>query len=570
MAEENESPSGKKRRVIHWNPDAGREAIQQRWTLKRILLWGVGGFFAVIITLGVVNRVARHVFGIEIFGANPAALAAANAAPESANATFVSQSKAEFAFEQAAKSLSGLQRMPLDHPMLLQRLILLEKALDDGKQFLKAHEWGLAYTTFDALNRDIDVYSRNIKSKQEATQQKNAILVHIKDLEIARQLAPGSLEAALEAAGGANKLLDEGNFLAAKELFDKGYAELEKAKQALSNFVAENLLKGQQALTKGQRIAAKEAFQIVLEKVPGNEDAQRGLKRAENIDRVFALLLQGENLEKQAQYAQAAESYAKAFALDSLSAVAQQGVARASRLEKETKFGTAMAAAQAAVQRRDWGKVITESQNALRVYPQKAEVTAMLKSARENEHRDAVQRSLNKAYAFENEHQWVEARAAYDETLKLEPGLAEANDGFIRSGTVIRALLQYKTYIESAHQLAEKAEFQAAIRRFNDAMASKPSYLVPDETTQRLHAMLMSQNQPVDVTFKSDGKTWVSISNFRAPAQFETSTIKILPGNYEIRGTRRGYQDVLMQLQVRNGSTFPVVNVVCQYTSDRS
>jgi tetratricopeptide (TPR) repeat protein len=196
-------------------------------------------------------------------------------------------------------------------------------------------------------------------------------------------------------------------------------------------------------------------------------------------------------------------------------------------------------------------------------------VQALLKSARENQHRDAVQKALNKAYAFENEHQWVEAHDAYEQVLKLEKNHADATDGFIRTNTVIRALLSYKTYIEAARQLADRTEFQAAIRRFNDAMAVKPSYLVPDEATERLHAMLMQQNTPVEVTIKSDGKTWVSITNFRAPKQFETETFKILPGNYEVRGTRRGYKDVIMSLQVRGGSQLPIVNVVCQYASDR-
>ena len=569
MAEEPESTSGKKRRIIHWNPDAGREAVQLRWTWRRVLLWSVGGFFGVLIALGLINRGLRLV-GIEIFGARATATAGAGTAPENPNAEFVSQSKAELAYESASKSLSGLIRMPLDHPMLQQRLVLLEKSLDDGKQLLRAHEWSLAFATLDALNRDIDTFGRNIKTKQEATQQKGAILVRIKDLEIARNLAPGTLESALESAGAANKLLDEGNFLAAKEEFDHGYAQLKKAEQAVSNFVAENLLRGQQALTKGQRAAAMEAFKAALEKAPGNETALLGLKRADTIDRVYALLLQGESLEKQAQYAQAAESYQKAFSLDNQSAAAQAGAARAARLEKETKFEAAFTAAQAAIKRRDWARAITECQNALKVDPKKTEVTAMLRSARENEHRDAVQRALNKAYAFENEHQWVEAHGAYDEVLKLEPDLADAKDGYIRSSMVIRALINYKAYIEAAQQLADSAEFQAAIRRFNDAMAVKPNYLVPDDKTQRLHTMLMAQNVPVDVTFKSDGKTWVSITNYRLLGQIETATLKILPGDYQIMGRRKGYQDVFMKLQVRNGTQLPVVNVVCQYTSDRS
>jgi hypothetical protein len=568
MAEELESPSGKKRRVIHWNPDAGRETQQRRWTVKRVLAWSVGGFFGVLVAAGLVIRGIRLIVGPQFL--RPAGVQVAAVVPENPNTVFVSQSKAELANETATKQLAAVQRMPQDHPQLLQNLIELQKKLQDGQRLLAGHDWAPAFQIFDDLSREIDKYSRNIKAKQEATQKKGAILVRIKDLEIARTLAPGTLEAALDDASQGSKLLDDGSFLAAKEVFDHGYAELAKAEQALTKFVADNLLKGQQALTKGLKAEATEAFKAALEKAPGDENAQKGLKRAETIDRVYALLLQGESFEKQTQYAQAAEAYQKAFSLDAQSAAAQAGVARANRLEKETKFQTAFSAAQAAVARKDWPKVVIEAQNALKVDPKRTDVTAMLKSARENEHREAVQKSLNKAYAFENERQWVEARDAYAETLKLEPDHADAKDGFIRAGTVIRALLQFKTYLDTARQLADKAEFQAAIRRFNDAMSVKPSYLVPDEATERLHTMLMEQNKPIDVTIKSDGKTWVSIANFRAPQQFDQQTFKILPGNYSVRGMRKGYQDVLMTLQVRAGTQLPVVNVVCQYSSDRS
>ena len=59
MAEENETNTGKKRRIIHWNPDAGREQTQRRWTWKRVLAWSVGGFFGLLIVAGIVIRAAK-------------------------------------------------------------------------------------------------------------------------------------------------------------------------------------------------------------------------------------------------------------------------------------------------------------------------------------------------------------------------------------------------------------------------------------------------------------------------------------------------------------------------------
>ncbi len=567
MAEQNDSNMAKKRRVIHWNPDADREPAKSAWTAKRIALWTVGGFFGLLFAAGIVIRAAKLVLGPDIFKPQ-AELVAGQESAADANSGYISETKAQFAHETSGKQLVALRRLPTDHPRQLSALILLEKNFQDAEALLRGREFSRAFAAFQSLDRDIDAFVKNVKARQEAQQADGAIQVKMKDLEVARSLAPGALDAAMSNAAEAHRLLSDGNFAEAKEVFDRGFGELKKASDALARHVQENLVKGQQALAKGQRDAAKDAFNAALEKSPGNEDAMRGLKRAENIDRVFALLLQGDELEKKAQYAQAAESYGKAFTLDSMSAIAQQGQARAMRLEKETKFEAAFSAAQAAFKRREWEKAIAECQNALRVDAKRSDVSAMLKSARENAHADAVKKSLAKGYAYENEHQWKEARDAYNQTLQLEPDQPDAKEGYIRAGTMIRTLLQYERYIADAEQFAAKAEFQAGIRVFNQAMSVKPAYLVNNDKVQQLHEMLMAQNKPVEVTFKSDGKTWFSIENYRLPSQFETNTIKMLPGDYAVIGRRKGYQDVHILLQVRNGTPLQPVTVVCNYQSN--
>ena len=568
MAEETELNIAKKRRIIHWNPDAGHEQVSRRWTWKRIVGWSVGGFFGLLIAAGIVIRVAKLVLGPDVF--QPRAAATAGQTIAAANSAFISQAKAEQLHEMVSKSLGEIRRMPADHPTQKEQMILMQKSFDQGERLLADHEFSKSYIVFEGVSRDIEVFSTNAKIKGEAKQAYDKILLRVKDLELARTLAPGALESAFEAAGAGRQLLNDGNFTGAKKVFDEGFAELTKAEQALANYVRENLLVGQKALTKGGKDEAKKAFQAALEKSPGNEVAAQGLKRAENIDRVYALLQQGDKLEKEARYAEAAESYKKAFALDAFSAAAQEGQSRAARLEKETKFATATSAADAAVKAKDWAKAISEFQVALKVYPQKTDVQALLKSARENAHKEAVQKSLAKGFAYEKAYQWSEARVAYNETLELEPDLADAREGYTRAGTVIRALLQYERYIEAAEQLANTAKFQEAIRRFNEAMAVKPSYLVNSDRVQQLHVLLMAQNKPVDVTFKSDGNTFVSISNFRSPKKMETEVIKMLPGDYDIIGRRKGYNDVQMLLQVRNGTMPPTVTVACNVSSNRN
>lgn len=569
MPDQPEPNLPKKHRVIHWNPEAGNEPVRRRWPWWKVGAAVVGGFFGLLIAAGIVIRGIKLVFGPEVFGTSSAVAGAAEGGVDNPRDAFVSQSRAELARETASKALVELRKLPQDHPRQLERLILLEKSFIAGEAALTARNFGAAFAQFERLNAEIDEFALSVKARGEAQVAYDTILSRIKDLERARSLAPEALESAFAAAGSGKMFLTEGSFIAAKQTLDRGLGDLKRAEEILAAYVEDNLVEGQKALVAGKRDAAETSFKAVLEKAPGNELALRGLERAQHADRVFALLQQANASETQRDYAAAAEFFGKAFELDKHSATAQQGKSRALRLEKETRFSTAFDAAQVAFDRKEWATAITEAEKALKVYPDKEEVKKMLTSARERAHQEAVAASVAKAFAYENQYQWKEARGAYYETLQLEPNHADAKEGYARTGRVIRALIEFYKLVEVAEQKAARAEFQAAIRDFNRAMSLKPEYLEAPERVVQLRDLLEQQNQPVEVTFKGDGKTWISITNFRLLGQAESTTVKILPGDYEVIGRRKGYQDVLLLLQVRNGMPAPVVSVICTLRTDR-
>lgn len=568
MADETEPSGGRKRRIIHWNPEAGSGPVKRRWTWQSILAWTAGGFVGLFLLAAVTIRVTKAVFGPEIFGGGPAATGDA-LAPSDPSLAFVSRSKAELARETANRALNELRRSPQDHQTLLQQLVNLQRAYLGGETLINSGEYGKAFAHYEELNRQIERFSTAVKTKQEAQEAYDAILVKIRELDRARSLAPELLDAAFTLAGTGQGFLATGSFEAAKSSFKQGFVELTKAENLLDEFVQTNLMAGQEALSRGDRAGATAAFRATLEKAPGNEVALQGMARAETIDQVFALIRQARNFESQGKYVEAADAFGRAFALDKFSASAQQGQARALRLDQETRFNSAFEKAEAAFKQRDWPVAIAGYEAALEVYPDKQDVRDQLKAAKDNAHADAVQTALAKAFDHENRYEWAAARVAYDKTLQLDPNHAEAKEGYARSGRIIRALIEYDKLIEVAEERASRAEFQSAIRTFNEAMAVKPSYLANSERVNQLHQLLMSQSQPVDVTFASDGKTWVSISTYRLLGQITSQTVKILPGDYEIIGRRKGYQDVQLILQVRNGTPPPTVSVVCKLRNDR-
>ncbi|MBI4624166.1 MAG: hypothetical protein HY736_13245 [Verrucomicrobia bacterium] len=125
------------------------------------------------------------------------------------------------------------------------------------------------------------------------------------------------------------------------------------------------------------------------------------------------------------------------------------------------------------------------------------------------------------------------------------------------------AQARFNTLMAAAGRYAASAEFQIGIRTYNQAMAAKPADLPVPDWVRELQATLRAQNSPVDVTLNSDGDTWVSIRNCRGPSKFQTTTMKILPGNYEVIGRRSGFRDALVMIYVRTGVPPPVVSVAC-------
>jgi len=560
MSEQTDPSQVKKRRVIHWDPQHGQAAGKRPWTVLRIAAWSAGGLLALLIVAGLVIRGIRLVAGPQFL--RPAA-AAEVASQESAGSAFISESKAALARENVSKALAELRRMPQDHPSQLQQLILIERAFLNCDTLLNAHEYSKAYAHFTELGREIDEFAENVKLKQVTQKAYDEIIVRMKELDRARSLAPEEFESAFANAGTGRQFFNEGRFATAKKQYDLAYAALGRAQKALQTFVDESMRKGLEAVSAGNKEAALAAFQAALEKDPANETAQKGLKRAEVADRVHALLMQGGRQEEKKNFAEAKDSFTKAFELDALSAVAQQGKARNERLEKETAFNNALADATTFRSKGEWPKAIAAYERALKVYPDKADVKKDLKETRETAHREAVKLALAKAVEFENTFEWERARSAYNETMELDPKHEEAKEGYFRTGRMIRALMQYDKLVDVAEVHVQHAEFQSAIRAFNEAMTVKPAYLALTDRVSQLREVLAVQSKPVEVTFQSDGDSWVSISSYRMLGKIKTTTVKMLPGDYEIISRRKGFQDVVIMLQVRNGSTPPVVNVAC-------
>jgi RNA polymerase sigma factor (sigma-70 family) len=126
--------------------------------------------------------------------------------------------------------------------------------------------------------------------------------------------------------------------------------------------------------------------------------------------------------------------------------------------------------------------------------------------------------------------------------------------------------LRYEKMIQAARNYARDADFRAGISIYNQAMQMKPPSVPVTDDVKRLQSILNEQNKPVEVSLLSDGLTDVSLMGpygVRLPSPLQTEKVRLMPGNYEVTGRRKGFQDVVVPVEVRAGVPAPVISVAC-------
>jgi RNA polymerase sigma factor (sigma-70 family) len=163
----------------------------------------------------------------------------------------------------------------------------------------------------------------------------------------------------------------------------------------------------------------------------------------------------------------------------------------------------------------------------------------------------------------------VYQRAYQQELARRRAQEAQARAKADENASMMDDASAYHRWINLARHLFQEASFQEAIRAYNKAMAIKPATLEVTPEIRQLQADLQAQNTPVEVTIISDGLTWVTVTNARAPEKLTSRSFRLSPGNYQVKGQRKGYRDVGIDLVVRSGKPVGTIRVVCTELAER-
>ena len=355
-----------------------------------------------------------------------------------------------------------------------------------------------------------------------------------------------------------------GDYAAAQQAWESGAQKLAALEKERPRALAQVLDRGKVALAQARTTEARAAFETALAIEPGNAVARAGIERARRLDQAFTIVDAALADERAGREAEAEQGFRKAIALDAAAPGAAQGLARISARRSGDAYAAAMSRglAELAAGRAEPARAALRQALALR--PDSREARDALASIDQGQRASALGLLEARATAAENDERWDEALAAWQEAAALEPGLASARDGIVRSAS--RAELQHR--IEALMQKPERlwdpagrAEARTVLALA--AAASNPRQRLA-EASQDLERLAQAAEKPVRLRLESDGQTSIVIYRVGQYGTFAQRDFELLPGRYTVVGTRAGYRDVRREVILMPGAVPSAVVVKCE------
>ncbi len=217
-----------------------------------------------------------------------------------------------------------------------------------------------------------------------------------------------------------------------------------------------------------------------------------------------------------------------------------------------------------ALERRQWQEAGTAFETASRLRPNAPEVADGLARVAAGERRDAIAAGIRLAADLEKAERWQEAEKTYTEILAIDPAAASALTGFDRSSTRSKLDEKLEYHLRNPVRLSSAKVFEEVNDLLDEARAVNPPGPRLEAQIKRLQEVVDVASRPIRVVIESDNLTDVVIYKVGRQGTFVRRELDLRPGTYTVVGSRDGFRDVRVQLQVTPNSSQKPVVVQCR------
>lgn len=369
--------------------------------------------------------------------------------------------------------------------------------------------------------------------------------------------------ASLEQASIGDEYYRRQDFVLARESYEIGSVGLSRLIDSVSSVLAQTLIEAEQALIELDSAEALIKYTLALLLDPGNELAQIGEQRALTLDEVSALLKEADDLVEDGELQQALANYREVLNLDGYNEVAAGEVAAVSLLITENEFAQIMSSGYVLLQAGEPEEAVAAFQRASRLGIKQDEAQAAINQT-ENEIANTEINRLSGLIttALQNE-QWQDAVEQYDNVLAIDSNLLFAINGRDYADKRARLDRLLVEAVDNPERFSEDEVFEETrISYFIGRDIESPGPRLTEQLDE-LEAFLEYSLVPIDISFRSDNETQVTLLRIEDMGMFEQTSLSLKPGRYVAIGKRSGYREVREEFTVGFGLTPEAVIVQC-------
>jgi tetratricopeptide (TPR) repeat protein len=360
-----------------------------------------------------------------------------------------------------------------------------------------------------------------------------------------------------QAFSAAQTLANEGDDLFTREQFDAAIGRYSDGIVALKSLVDEGEAKFAAALAAGKAAlaaldsgAARIAFDEAALIYPDHPDVVGGLARAASLPEVLDRLDLATEMRAEGDIEGARATYLSIRVLDPATPGIDDALSELDALVEELKFQRLLSDGYAALNERRFNAARKAFNAALSMRPGNQASLAGLAQVAQASTLSRIDALRVQAERQEAAEQWPDALASYEKVLGIAGSLKFARDGRARVAGRARLDEQLVSTIREPHVLSSDERFNTAVSLYERATrVPKPGPRLTEQLDQ-LEAILARAAEHVRVTLVSDDATEITVFQVGFLGTFERHQLTLRPGRYVIKGSRHGYRDVRLEVDV--------------------
>ena len=368
----------------------------------------------------------------------------------------------------------------------------------------------------------------------------------------------------LNAIQAADTIFRDEKYVEAIDEYAKLVKKLKKLEAAKAAIYEKSIEDGNSALQNGIVEESQRAFEVALSADPLSEQAQKGLQFSNNLPEVLSLMEQGERKQTAGEFKEAKVFYEKALTLFDEYDDARRKLDQVNKIIADNKYTQSLTATLSLIEKKEYNLAKKEFDIARKIKPNAPELVEINKRLVNLGNTIGLEERRAQAARFEEAEKWEAALSIYQDVLSKDRSVLYAIEGEKKAKLLIDLHKKLQVFIDNPSRLVSSKNRDIAV----DVVGLSEEYLASGQMLKskvdKVSALVAGYSQPVKVVINSDNKTDITISKIGAIGKLNQKEITLYPGNYRVLGTRSGYRDQRIRVDVLVGSDSFAVTIRCE------